>query len=99
MNNARDIIVRPLVTEKTMKAQEANNTVIFEVKKDANKLAIKQAVEEIFNVKVVSVNTVNCPTKQRRMGRYGQYHFTTKAIKKAYVELAKGSKIDILQDK
>jgi len=99
MNNAREIIVRPLVTEKTMKEQDGNNTVVFEVKKDANKIAIKQAIEEIFKVKVEKINVVNNATKQKRMGRYGQYHFTTKAIKKAYVKLAEGSKIEILGDK
>ena len=54
MSNARDIIVRPLVTEKTM-AQENQNTVVFEVAKGTNKIQIKQAIEEIFNVKVDSV--------------------------------------------
>ena len=99
MSNARDIIVRPLVTEKTMKSQEANNTVVFEVKKNANKIQIKQAIEEIFKVKVEKINVVNCATKEKRMGKYGQYHFTTKAIKKAYVSLAEGSEIKILGDK
>ena len=47
MTNARDIIVRPLVTEKTMKCEDAN-TVVFEVKKGTNKIAIKQAIEEIW---------------------------------------------------
>ena len=99
MNNSRDIIVRPLVTEKTLKSQEANNTVVFEVKKGVNKIAIKQAIEEVFNVKVEKINVVNCATKEKRMGKYGQYHYTTKAIKKAYVKLAEGSKIEILSDK
>ena len=99
MTNPRDIIVRPLVTEKTIKVQEENNTVVFEVKKGANKILVKQAVESIFGVKVESVNVVNCPTKVRRMGRMGQYHFTTKAIKKAYITLKDGYKIDILADK
>ena len=97
--NSRDIIVRPLVTEKSIKSQEAKNTVVFEVKKGYNKIAIKQAIEDIFNVKVAKVNVVNCPTKQRRMGKYGQYHYTTKAVKKAYVKLAEGSKIEILSEK
>lgn len=96
MSNARDIIVRPLVTEKTMKVQDSNNTVVFEVKKGVNKIQIKQAVEEIFNVKVDSVNVVNCDPKTKRMGRYvGK----TNAVKKAYVKLKDGSKIDILADK
>ena len=64
-----------------------------------NKIHIKQAIEEIFNVKVASVNVVNCPTKQKRMGRYGQYHFETNQVKKAYVKLKDGYKIDILADK
>lgn len=99
MSNARDVIVRPLVTEKSMNVGETNNTVVFEVKKGVNKIHIKQAIEEIFNVKVASINVVNCPTKQKRMGRYGQYHFETNQVKKAYVKLKDGYKIDILADK
>jgi len=96
MSNARDIIVRPLVTEKTIKSNEGLNTVVFEVAKGTNKIQIKQAIEEIFNVKVASVNTVNQDGKKKRMGRYvGK----TKAIKKAYVTLKEGSKIEILSDK
>ncbi len=95
MSNARDIIVRPLVTEKTM-AQENQNTVVFEVAKGTNKIQIKQAVEEIFNVKVDSVNVVNQKPKTKRMGRYvGK----TNHLKKAYVKLKDGYKIDILADK
>jgi large subunit ribosomal protein L23 len=95
MSNARDIIVRPLVTEKTT-AQENQNTVVFEVAKGTNKIQIKQAVEEIFNVKVDSVNVVNQKPKTKRMGRYvGK----TNHLKKAYVKLKDGYKIDILADK
>ena len=96
MSNARDIIVRPLVTEKTLKAQEDNNTVVFEVKKGSNKIQVKQAIEEIFNVKVESVNIVNVKAKPKRMGRYvGK----TNAVRKAYITLAEGSNITILSDK
>ena len=96
MSNARDIIVRPLVTEKTIKADENNNTVVFEVAKGTNKIQIKQAVEEIFKVKVSSVNVVNQKPKTKRMGKYvGK----TKNLRKAYVKLAEGSKIEILEDK
>lgn len=96
MLNARDIIVRPLVTEKTMSAQDNNNTVVFEVKKGTNKIAIKQAIEEIFKVKVDSVNVVNQKPKTKRMGRYvGK----TNNLKKAYIKLKEGYKIDILADK
>ena len=99
MSNARDIIVRPLVTEKSIKSQENNNTVVFEVVKGVNKVHIKQCIEELFKVKVDKINVVNCPTKEKRMGKYGQYHYTTKAVKKAYVKLAEGSKIEILSEK
>ena len=96
MSNARDIIVRPLVTEKSIKTQDTNNTVVFEVKKGSNKIEIKKAVEEIIKVKVESVNVVNQNAKTKRMGKYvGK----TNAVKKAYVKLAEGSKIDILTDK
>ena len=96
MSNARDIIIRPLVTEKTIKSEETNNTVVFEVAKGTNKIQIKQAIEEIFNVKVESVNVVNQKPKAKRMGRYlGK----TKAVRKAYIKLKEGSKIEILSDK
>ena len=96
MSNARDIIIRPLVTEKSIRAEENSNTVVFEVAKTTNKIAVKQAIEEIFNVKVDSVNIVNQKPKAKRMGRYvGK----TKNLKKAYVKLKEGFKIDVLQDK
>ena len=96
MSNARDIIIRPLVTEKTMLSQDGNNTVVFEVAKSTNKMQIKQAIEEIFNVKVESVNVVNQKPRPKRMGRYvGK----TNHLKKAYVKLKEGYNIDILADK
>ncbi|MBQ6217556.1 MAG: 50S ribosomal protein L23 [Erysipelotrichaceae bacterium] len=96
MSNARDIIVRPLVTEKTIRTQEGQNTVVFEVRKGTNKVQIKQAIEEIFNVKVDNVNVVNQKPKTKRMGRYvGK----TNHLKKAYVKLKEGYTIDILADK
>ncbi len=96
MSNARDIIIRPLVTEKTIKSEEANNTVVFEVKRGTNKIQIKQAIEEIFNVKVESVNVVNQKPRTKRMGKYvGKTNF----VKKAYITLKEGSKIEILADK
>lgn len=96
MSNSRDVIVRPLVTEKTIRSNEADNTVVFEVAKGTNKIQIKQAIEEIFNVKVDSVNVVNQKPKAKRMGRYvGK----TKNLKKAYVKLKEGFKIDVLSDK
>ncbi|MBQ0036345.1 MAG: 50S ribosomal protein L23 [Firmicutes bacterium] len=96
MSNARDIIVRPLVTEKTIKTEDKNNTVVFEVKKGTNKIQIKQAIEEIFNVKVDTVNVVNVKPRTKRMGKYvGK----TNNLRKAYIKLKEGSKIEILSDK
>ncbi len=89
---ARDIIIRPIVTEKTLTAQEADNKVTFEVKKGANKTEIRQAVEEIFNVKVEKVNTVNTASKAKRMGRYSG---TVNGYHKAIVKLAEGYSIDL----
>ncbi len=87
-----DIIVRPLVTEKSVKLNETNNVVVFEVKTKANKTEVKQAVEAIFKVKVEKVNIVNVHPKEKRMGRYvGK----TKATRKAYVKLAGDNKIDV----
>ncbi|MDI9519258.1 MAG: 50S ribosomal protein L23 [Erysipelotrichaceae bacterium] len=92
MSNARDIIISPIITEKTMKLTQENNTYTFKVDKKANKIAIKQAIEEIFNVNVVSVHTVNVSGKLKRVGRYiGR----TSSYKKAIVKLAEGQDIDL----
>lgn len=93
MSNARDIIVRPIITEKSMKLQDTDNKVTFEVRKGSNKTEVKIAVEEIFNVKVESVNIMNCRPKQKRVGKYvGQ----TSAVRKAIVKVAAGQKINLV---
>ncbi len=90
--NYRDIIIRPIITEKTMKYMDSENKVTFEVKKGANKTLIKQAVENIFNVKVEAVNVVNCKPKTKRVGKFiGK----TNAVRKAYVKIAEGQDIDL----
>ena len=91
MNNYRDIIKAPIVTEKSASLNE-NNTVVLSVDPKANKTQIKQAVEKIFNVKVESVNTINMPTKKKRVGRYAG---RTNKVKKAIVKLAEGSSIEL----
>lgn len=92
MDNYKDIIVRPIITEKTMRFMDENNVVTFEVKKGTNKVQIKQAVEKIFSVDVDKVNVVNVKPKEKRMGKYvGK----TKAVRKAYVKLAEGQEIDL----
>ena len=86
---AYDIIIRPVITERAM-AGAADKKYVFEVAKDAGKIEIKKAVEEIFDVKVASVNTVSMHGKHKRMGagRPGM----TKDWKKAYVTLTADSK-------
>ena len=86
---AYDIIKRPIITEQSMADTEMKRYT-FEVAKNANKIEIAKAVEEIFGVKVASVNTLTVPGKEKRMGagRPGM----TKTWKKAYVQLAADSK-------
>ena len=86
---AYDIIKRPIITEQSMADTEMKRYT-FEVAKTANKIEIAKAVEEIFGVKVASVNTLTVPGKEKRMGagRPGM----TKTWKKAYVQLAADSK-------
>ena len=69
MNNYRDIIKAPIITEKSSELA-ANNVITFSVDVRANKTQIKQAIEKIFNVKVDSVNTINVKPKKKRVGRY-----------------------------
>ena len=89
MATAYDIIIRPVITERAMSGA-ADKKYVFEVAKDASKVEIKKAVEEIFGVKVVSVNTLTMRGKEKRMGagRPGM----TKTWKKAYVQLTADSK-------
>ena len=90
---ARDIILRPVVTEKSVDLMQENKYV-FKVRMDANKIDIKRAVEEIFKVKVVGVNTMRVKGKEKRMGRsVGR----TIDWKKAIVELAAGDTIEVFE--
>jgi large subunit ribosomal protein L23 len=89
-----DIIRRPLVTEKATLLLE-NNQYVFEVDPRATKLDIGAAIEELFEVKVVSVNTYNPPKKERRYGRFvgNRAHY-----KRAIVTLAAGDSIPLFPD-
>ena len=89
MKTAYDIIKRPVITEQSM-AQTEMKRYTFEVAKDANKIEIAKAVEEIFGVKVAKVNTMNMYGKEKRMGRYPAGRRT--ARKKAMVTLTADSK-------
>jgi large subunit ribosomal protein L23 len=91
--NVYEVIRRPLITEKTTMLNGLN-TYGFEVAREANKIEIKRAVEELFKVDVVKVNTLNVRGKVRRRGRMvGR----TPSWKKAYVTVAEGQKIDIFE--
>ena len=85
---AQDIIIRPIVTEKTMDGVQ-NKKYTFEVAKDATKIDIARAVEELFGVKVSKVNTLHVRGHMRRQGRSEGY---TPSWKKAVVTLTEGSK-------
>lgn len=85
---AQDIIIRPVVTEKTMNGMPMKKYT-FEVAKDAGKIEIKKAVEELFEVKVSKVNTLHVRGRYRRQGRTGGY---TPSWKKAIVTLTEDSK-------
>lgn len=86
-----DVLKKPIVTEKTtMLAEQRKYT--FEVDRNANKIQIKQAVEELFDVKVEKVNVINMKKKPKRVGQYLGY---TKGVSKAVVTLAEGHSIDI----
>jgi large subunit ribosomal protein L23 len=92
MKNPRDIIVSPVVSEKSYDLIEKKNTYTFEVDRRTNKSEIKDAVEEIFSVKVVSVNTQNRKGKNKRTGvTWGRRVHR----KRALVTLAQGDSIDL----
>ena len=90
--NHRDILLRPVISEKSYGLQDEFNKYTFIVAPDASKTQIRQAVEAIFNVKVTGVNTLNRPGKRRRTRHgWGKRPDT----KRAFVSLAAGERIDI----
>lgn len=93
MKSMYDIIIKPIITEKSSQLVE-NLQYTFEVAKDANKVEIKNAVEKIFNVKVVAVRTINVQRKAKRMQRYQGFK---PGYKKAIVKLAPGQSIDAFE--
>lgn len=91
MIDVRHIIRRPILTEKTTRGTEIGKYT-FEVLDGVNKLDIKKAVEELFNVTVTKVNTVRI---HGRMKRRGQHRYGAAGYRKAIVTLAPGQKIDL----
>ncbi len=94
MKTSYDIIIKPIITEKSSALIDKNLQYTFAVDVKANKVEIKNAIEEIFNVKVVQVRTVNVHRKAKRVQRYEGFK---PAYKKAIVRLAPGQTIDAFE--
>ncbi len=94
MKDLRQVLKRPLITEKSTLAKELGNQLVFEVDVKANKVEIRQAVESIFDVKVQKVRTIKFQGKKKRMGRHQgrRPHW-----KKAYVTLAPGHSVEFFE--
>ena len=94
MKDPRTVLLRPLMTEKSMRQKDELNTVTFQVATSANKVEIRQAVEKVFNVKVSAVRTQSREGKWKRMGRF---EGRRPGWKKAVVSLAPGHKIELVE--
>jgi len=94
MKNLYSIIRKPLFTEKGSHLKESENKVLVEVSNDANKLEIKNAIEEIFKVKVEKVSTIN---RKGKWKRYGRSIGKRPDRKKAIITLKKGEKLDFIE--
>ena len=94
-NHDFDVIIEPIVTEKTMKLLQEENKVTLKVKKDANKIEIKNAFEAIFNVHVEKINVMNVRPQAKRVGRYTG---KVSGYKKAIVKLAAGEALDLFKE-
>lgn len=93
MTNLRDVLIRPLVTEKSNTGMQ-DNKYTFIVPLNANKVEIRQAVETVFKVKVLDVNTVRVMGKIKRMGKYSGKR---PDYKKAIVKIAPGQQIEFFE--
>lgn len=92
MAHVTDVLKKPVLTEKSLLIQQTQNKYTFDVDLNANKTQVKNAVEEMFDVKVESVNIMNVKPKTKRMGRYiGK----TNRRKKAIVKLKEGNEINL----
>ena len=90
--DSRGILRRPTITEKSTAGIDRLNAYVFQVDPSANKLEIKKAVEDLFNVKVVKVNTHRRFGKFKRMGKTSGYR---QSVKEAIVTLRRGEKIEV----
>jgi large subunit ribosomal protein L23 len=94
MRDAREVIIRPVVTEASAMLQEERQTYTFIVAKDSNKIEIRNAVQQLFGVTVEDVRTANYPGKVRRVGRSTG---RKPGYKKALVKLVEGDSIDVYE--
>lgn len=94
MRDPKEIIKRPIITEKTSDLMAKENKYTFAVDKKANKIEVKYAVKQIFNVEVEKVNIINVLPKRRRVGRY---EGKKPGYKKAIVKLAPGHTIELFE--
>jgi large subunit ribosomal protein L23 len=94
MRDAREVIIRPVVTEASAMLQEERQTYTFIVAKDSNKIEIRSAVQELFNVTVAGVRTAKYPGKVRRVGRSTG---RKSGSKKARVKLSEGDSSDVYE--
>lgn len=88
-----EVLRRPVITEKSQTLSEAENQYVFEVTESANKMQIKEAVELIFEVDVLKVNTMVVPAKRGRRGR--RWYLRSREWKKAVVTLVEGQRIEL----
>lgn len=94
--NDLDLIIEPIITEKTMSLMQEQNKVTIRVKNNANRAQVKKAFEAVFGVKVTNVNIVNVPSKETTRG--GRYKGTISGFKKAVVTVAEGEAIDLFKE-
>ena len=92
--NPHDILIKPLITEKSTALREQGNKVCFYVNPDSNRIEVKKAVEEALKVKVESVNIISVHGKTKRFGRF---EGKKPDRKKAIVTLKEGEKIELLE--
>ena len=92
MAHITDVLKKPVLTEKSLTLMDNENKYTFDVDVHANKVEIKNAVEKMFNVKVVNVHVMNVKPKSKRVGKY---EGKTNKRRKAIVTLAEGSKINL----
>ena len=91
-----DVIIEPVITEKTMSLMQEQNKVTVRVSGKANRADVKKAFEKVFGVKVTQVNIVNVPAKETTRG--GRYKGTISGFKKAVITVKEGQAIDLFKE-